>query len=63
MQILIDALGLQVSVKSEFRCLLRPDRLRVLGAKNVGNDAVEYLKNVHPLDLAFRLAEAYESFS
>ena len=28
--------------------------------KNVGDDAVDYLKkNVHPLDLAFRLAEAY----
>jgi len=26
--------------------------------KNIGEDAVEYLKeNVHPLDLAFRLAE------
>jgi aspartate 4-decarboxylase len=26
--------------------------------KNIGDDAVEYLKkNVHPLDLAFRLAE------
>src|SRR5216110_3442269 len=28
--------------------------------KNLGNEAVEYLKdNIHPLDLAFRLAEAY----
>jgi aspartate 4-decarboxylase len=28
--------------------------------KNIGDDAVEYLKkNVHPLDLAFRLAEAH----
>jgi len=28
--------------------------------KNIGDDAVEYLKkNVHPLDLAFRLSEAY----
>ena len=27
-------------------------------SKNIGEDAVEYLKkNVHPLDLAFRLAE------
>ena len=28
--------------------------------KNVGDEAVEYLKkNIHPLDLAFRLAEAH----
>ena len=28
--------------------------------KNIGDEAVEYLKkNIHPLDLAFRLAEAY----
>ena len=28
--------------------------------KNIGDDAVEHLKrNVHPLDLAFRLAEAH----
>jgi aspartate 4-decarboxylase len=28
--------------------------------KNIGDEAVEYLKkNVHPLDLAFRLAEAH----
>ena len=28
--------------------------------KNIGNDAVDYLKeNVHPLDLAFRLADTY----
>jgi aspartate 4-decarboxylase len=28
--------------------------------KNIGNDAVEYLKqNIHPLDLAFRLAESH----
>ena len=28
--------------------------------KNIGDEAVEYLKkNIHPLDLAFRLAEAH----
>ncbi len=40
---LIDSIGLQLGPR-----------------KNIGDEAVEYLKkNIHPLDLAFRLAEAY----
>ena len=39
--------------ESKLRRLLRPDRFRVLGL-NIGDEAVEYLKKIHPLDLAFR---------
>src|SRR5437867_2083573 len=52
--------GSQAHPESQLRCLLRPDRFRVLGPENIGDEAVEYLKrNVRPLDLAFRLAEVH----
>jgi aspartate 4-decarboxylase len=49
---LIDSMGLQLPPNSNY------DAYRA--RKNVGDEAVDYLKkNIHPLDLAFRLAEAY----
>jgi hypothetical protein len=52
--------GPSSAAKSEFRRLLRLIDFEFWARKNVGDEAVDYLKkNIHPLDLAFRLAEAY----
>jgi aspartate 4-decarboxylase len=60
MQIMINALGLHVLPNRNFDAYYGLIDFEFWARKNVGDDAVEYLKkNIHPLDLAFRLAEAY----
>jgi aspartate 4-decarboxylase len=55
---LIDSLGLQLSPNANFDGYYALIDFEFWARKNIGDDAVEYLKkNVHPLDLAFRLAE------
>ena len=55
---LLGGLGTATAAEPQLRCLLWPDRFRVLGEEDIGPEAVEHLKEfVHPLDLAFRLAE------
>jgi aspartate 4-decarboxylase len=57
---LIDSLGLQLSPNPHYDAYYGLIDFEFWARKNVGDDAVEYLKqNIHPLDLAFRLAEAY----
>lgn len=60
MKIMIEALGLEVPPNPNFDAYYGLIDFEFWARKNVGNDAVDYLKkNIHPLDLAFRLAEAY----
>jgi aspartate 4-decarboxylase len=55
---LIDGLGLEVSPNPLFNAYYALIDFEFWARKNIGEDAVKYLKqNVHPLDLAFRLAE------
>ncbi len=55
---LIDGLGLTVGENPYFDCYYALVDFEFWAKKNIGEDAVAYLKkNVHPLDLAFRLAE------
>ena len=55
---LIDGLGLEVGENPYFDCYYALVDFEFWAKKNIGADAVAYLKkNVHPLDLAFRLAE------
>jgi len=55
---LIDGLGLELSPNANFDAYYGLVDFEFWARKNIGDDAVEYLKkNVHPLDLAFRLAE------
>src|SRR5258705_1976794 len=57
---LIDGMGLQVGPNPHYDAYYGLIDFEFWARKNVGDDAVEYLKkNIHPLDLAFRLAEAY----
>src|SRR5258708_31310438 len=57
---LIEAMGLQVPPNPNFDGYYALIDFEFWARKNVGDEAVEYLKkNIHPLDLAFRLAEAY----
>ena len=57
---LLDSMGLQLPPNPSFDAYYGLVDFEFWARKNVGDDAVEYLKkNVHPLDLAFRLAEAY----
>ena len=57
---MIDGLGLQVYPNANFDAYYGLIDFEFWARKNIGDDAVEYLKkNVHPLDLAFRLAEAH----
>lgn len=54
----IEALGIQVSPNPQYDAYYGLIDFEFWARKNIGQDAVEYLKrNVHPLDLAFRLAE------
>jgi aspartate 4-decarboxylase len=56
---MIEALGLQLSPNPNFDAYYGLIDFEFWARKNIGEDAVEYLKkNIHPLDLAFRLAEA-----
>jgi aspartate 4-decarboxylase len=59
-QLLLEGMGLQVPPNASFDAYYGLIDFEFWARKNVGDDAVEYLKkNIHPLDLAFRLAEAY----
>ena len=55
---LIDSLGLQLSPNPNYDAYYGLIDFEFWARKNIGDEAVEYLKkNIHPLDLAFRLAE------
>ena len=55
---MIDGLGLQLTPNPNFDAYYGLIDFEFWARKNIGDDAVEYLKkNIHPLDLAFRLAE------
>jgi aspartate 4-decarboxylase len=57
---MIKGLGLELSHNPNYDAYYGLIDFEFWARKNIGEDAVEYLKkNVHPLDLAFRLAEAY----
>src|SRR5258705_2610442 len=57
---LLDSMELQVPPNPNYDAYYALLDFEFWARKNVGDDAVEYLKkNIHPLDLAFRLAEAY----
>jgi len=57
---MIDSMGLEVDPNPNFDAYYGLIDFEFWARKNIGDDAVEYLKkNVHPLDLAFRLAEAH----
>ena len=55
---MIESLGLHLTPNPNFDAYYGLIDFEFWARKNIGEDAVEYLKkNVHPLDLAFRLAE------
>ena len=55
---MIEGLGIEVSPNPLYNAYYGLIDFEFWARKNIGQDAVEYLKkNVHPLDLAFRLAE------
>ncbi len=55
---LLDGLGLEVLPNPNYDAYYALIDFEFWANKNIGKEAVEYLKkNVHPLDLAFRLAE------
>jgi aspartate 4-decarboxylase len=55
---LIEGLGIELSPNALYDAYYGLIDFEFWARKNIGTDAVEYLKkNVHPLDLAFRLAE------
>ena len=57
---LIDNLGLKLSPNPNYDAYYGLIDFEFWARKNIGDEAVEYLKkHVHPLDLAFRLAEAH----
>lgn len=57
---LLDGLGLELPPNPLYDAYYGLVDFEFWAKKNIGEEAVEYLKkNVHPLDLAFRLAEAY----
>ena len=59
-QAMIDGLELKLDPNPNFDHYYGLIDFEFWARKNTGDDAVEYLKrNVHPLDLAFRLAEAH----
>jgi aspartate 4-decarboxylase len=56
----IEGLGIEVGPNDLFDYYYGLIDFEFWARKNIGDDAVEWLKaNVHPLDLAFRLAEAH----
>ena len=60
METLLKGMDLQVPPNPSFDAYYALIDFEFWARKNIGDEAVEYLKkNVHPLDLAFRLAEAY----
>src|SRR5437588_3070990 len=59
-QILLEGMGLQLPPNPNYDAYYGLIDFEFWARKNVGDDAVDYLKkNIHPLDLAFRLAEAH----
>jgi len=55
---MIDSLGLELSPNPNYDAYYGLIDFEFWARKNIGDEAVEYLKkNIHPLDLAFRLAE------
>jgi aspartate 4-decarboxylase len=57
---MIDGLELKLDPNANFDHYYGLIDFEFWAGKNIGADAVEYLKrNIHPLDLAFRLAEAH----
>jgi aspartate 4-decarboxylase len=57
---LLEGLGLEVPPNPLYNAYYGLIDFEFWARKNIGEDAVTYLKkNVHPLDLAFRLAEAH----
>jgi aspartate 4-decarboxylase len=57
---MIDGMGLHLDPNPNFDGYYGLIDFEFWARKNIGDEAVEYLKkNVHPLDLAFRLAEAH----
>src|SRR6516162_7280038 len=57
---MIDSMGLQLAPNQNYDAYYGLIDFEFWARKNIGDKAVEYLKaHVHPLDLAFRLAEAH----
>ena len=57
---LIDSMALELSPNPNYDAYYGLIDFEFWARKNIGDEAVEYLKkNVHPLDLTFRLAEAH----
>lgn len=57
---MIEGMGLQLAPNPNYDAYYGLVDFEFWARKNIGDEAVEYLKkNVHPLDLAFRLAEAH----
>jgi aspartate 4-decarboxylase len=57
---MINGMGLELQPNPNFDAYYGLIDFEFWARKNIGDEAVEYLKkNVHPLDLAFRLAEAH----
>ena len=57
---IIDSMGLHLDPNPNYDGYYGLIDFEFWARKNIGDEAVEYLKkNVHPLDLAFRLAEAH----
>jgi aspartate 4-decarboxylase len=57
---MIESLGLQLAPNPNFDAYYGLIDFEFWARKNIGEEAVEYLKkNIHPLDLAFRLAEVH----
>jgi aspartate 4-decarboxylase len=57
---LLEGLGLEVAPNPLYNAYYGLIDFEFWARKNIGEDAVTYLKkNVHPLDLAFRLAETH----
>jgi aspartate 4-decarboxylase len=55
---LLEGMGLEVPANANFDAYYALIDFEFWARKNIGDEAVEYLKkNVHPLDLAFQLAE------
>ena len=55
---MIEGLGIELSPNPQYDAYYGLIDFEFFARKNIGEEAVEYLKkNVHPLDLAFRLAE------
>jgi aspartate 4-decarboxylase len=57
---MIEGMGLQLPANPNYDAYYGLIDFEFWARKNIGDEAVDYLKkNVHPLDLAFRLAEAH----